>query len=273
MALWGKTDNAANTPAYALSQVNLTQNSGNQSVLFGNVTPNAIVSGATVGQFCVDAAEAGVSSGNVVALEILSSGSGYTANAVVTLTGGGGASATADSGANSVGKIANLTITAAGSSYESSPDVVIAAPSAKSFIANTAVAANGFITLTTPVFAVGDYLLYTVSSGNTALAQLTSGTSYYVQAANTTGVYLSVARGGAAIALTKGTSENGHSLTGETATAAAVVSGARTKGVTPGWNLRTVGSGGRAGRVQNECLVAMREVLSDASDDTIFPDS
>lgn len=39
-----------------------------------------------------------------------------------------------------------------------------------------------------------------------------------------------------------------------------------------GWVLRTEGSGGRAGRVQHEVLVAMSSISSDASDDTPVPD-
>jgi hypothetical protein len=38
-----------------------------------------------------------------------------------------------------------------------------------------------------------------------------------------------------------------------------------------GWVLRTVGSGGRAGRVQMETLVAMRSITGDA-EDVVFPD-
>lgn len=47
--------------------------------------------------------------------------------------------------------------------------------------------------------------------------------------------------------------------------------GANTKVVAPGWVLRTEGSGGRAGRVQNETLAVVR-LSSDASDDTILVD-
>ena len=39
-----------------------------------------------------------------------------------------------------------------------------------------------------------------------------------------------------------------------------------------GWVKRTVGTGGRAGRVQYETLVAMGSMGSDASDDTVLPD-
>jgi len=40
-----------------------------------------------------------------------------------------------------------------------------------------------------------------------------------------------------------------------------------------GWVIRKEGSGGRAGRVQYETLVAMGSMTSDGSDDTVFPDS
>ena len=40
-----------------------------------------------------------------------------------------------------------------------------------------------------------------------------------------------------------------------------------------GWVKRTVGTGGRAGRVQYETLVAMGSMSSDASDDTVLPDA
>jgi hypothetical protein len=47
--------------------------------------------------------------------------------------------------------------------------------------------------------------------------------------------------------------------------------GANTKVVAPGWVLRTEGSGGRAGRVQNETLAVVR-LTSDASDDSVLVD-
>ena len=56
------------------------------------------------------------------------------------------------------------------------------------------------------------------------------------------------------------------------AEAQALRAGANTRVVTPGYQLRTVGSGGRAGRVTNETLVAVRISGTDASDDTIVPD-
>jgi len=47
-----------------------------------------------------------------------------------------------------------------------------------------------------------------------------------------------------------------------------------TAGVThAGWVRRTVGTGGRAGRVFHETLVAASSMTGDASDDTQYPDS
>ena len=53
--------------------------------------------------------------------------------------------------------------------------------------------------------------------------------------------------------------------------AQAARAGANTKAAHAGWVLRTVGSGGRAGRVQNEVLVAMGSMTGDA-EDVRFPD-
>lgn len=54
--------------------------------------------------------------------------------------------------------------------------------------------------------------------------------------------------------------------------AQALRAGANTKVAHAGWVLRTVGSGNRAGRVQNETLVAMKTIAQDGSDDAVIPD-
>lgn len=54
--------------------------------------------------------------------------------------------------------------------------------------------------------------------------------------------------------------------------AQALRAGANTKVAHAGWVLRTVGSGSRAGRVQNETLVAMKTITGDGSDDPVMPD-
>lgn len=58
MAQWGNTDDAANSVLWAVSQLNKTANTGNQTNLFGNTTADAYVTGATHGQFGVAEGEA-----------------------------------------------------------------------------------------------------------------------------------------------------------------------------------------------------------------------
>lgn len=278
MPLWGKTDVASNSVIYAPTSVRQAPTRTNANLMFGNTSANGYGTGETIGMFGVDTTEVGIGAGGVASIVITSAGSGYTANATVTITGGGGASATANATANtSTGKILIVNITAAGSSYETNPTVAIAAPTAITFNALSAVSnTNDTIALTTAnsKFLVGDSLTYTVSAGNTAVGGLTSGTTYYVVAANTTTIQLGTEPNTAAINLTSGTSETGHNLTGQTATAVATVGGAQNKGAAhAGWVIRTEGTGGRAGRVQYETLVAMSSIASDASDDTILPDS
>lgn len=57
-----------------------------------------------------------------------------------------------------------------------------------------------------------------------------------------------------------------------TAETQALRDGANTKVAHAGWNLRIEGTGGRAGRVQMETLVAMGSLTGDAADDAVIPD-
>jgi len=57
MAQWGNTDDAANSVLWAVSQLNKTANTDNQTNLFGNTTADAFVTGVTTGQFGVDVNE------------------------------------------------------------------------------------------------------------------------------------------------------------------------------------------------------------------------
>ena len=76
---------------------------------------------------------------------------------------------------------------------------------------------------------------------------------------------------GTAIDITSG-SGAGHTLTGETATATAS-RGASSSGFHAGWVRRTVGTGGRAGRISYETLVASSSIAGDQGDDKELPDS
>jgi hypothetical protein len=281
MAQWGNTDDAANSVLWATTAVNKTPNTVNQAALFGNTTVGAFTAGEAVGQFGLDATEIRVSGNAAVQQYIITNaGSGYAANAAVSVANTtGGANTLAANSTVATGRVTAVTANATISGYTSAPAVTIAAPAAQSFNANSAVTnATDAIAITTAnsFFLAGDKVTYTVATGNTALTNLTSGGTYYIKTSNTTAVTLTTAPNGDTIDLTKGLTETGHSLTGETATAVAELTEVGyTKGAAhTGWVLRTVGTGGRAGRVQYETLVAMGGTFStDASDDAILPDA
>lgn len=219
--------------------------------------------------FGVDTTEMAVSNASVIQYITTFAGSGYSANALVTVDG----NATAN-GLNTGGRISVLSVLP-GNTYTTSPTVTVAAPSAIPFNALTAVSnTNDTITISSAnsKFLAGDKVLYLVATGNTAIGGLANNTFYYIQAANTTTVKLTTAPGQAAIDLTASVTETGHSLTGETATAAAVLSGAKAGAAHAGWVRRVVGTGGRAGRVQEETLVAMGSIAGDL-EDTVMKDA
>ena len=279
MAQWGNTEDAANSVLWAVSQLKLTANTTNQTNLFGNTTPSAFITGQTTGQFGVDATEMAVSNASVVSYEVTFRGSGYNANAAVTVSGTGTANATS----NSTGRIATVNVVLPGNSYSVNPTVTVAAPAAIVFTGNaTSVTVgnstvNGFITLgtNTAFLANNDVVNYRVGAANTAVGGLANNGNYYIIVANSTAIQLAATPSGPAINLSSvtATAQAGHSLTGETATAVATISGIRSGAGHAGWVLRTVGTGGRAGRVQYETLVAMGSSLTSDAEDTIMKDA
>ena len=281
MAQWGNTDDAANSVLWATALVNLTPNTTNQTALFGNTTVGAFIANEAVGQFGLDATEIRVSGNAAVQQYIITNpGSGYAANAAVTVANTtGGANTQLANSTVATGRVTAVTANVTVGGYTSAPTVTIAAPGAQSFNANSAVTnATDAIAITSAnsIFLAGDRVTYTVAAGNTALTNLTSGTAYFIKTSNSTAVTLSATPNGDTIDLTKGLTETGHSLTGETATAVAELTEVGyTKGAAhTGWVMRTVGTGGRAGRVQYETLVAFGGNFSnDASDDAILPDA
>lgn len=275
MAQWSNKDASSNSVLWAPAQFNKVANTTTRDNLFGNTTVNAFVTGQEVGMFGVDVTEVGVSNGSIIEFIVTSPGSGYSANAAVTISGGGGSSGAANATSNATGYISIVNVETAGSSYETKPTVTIAAPAGKTFNANSAVAnTTEFITISSNVFQDNDIVTYTVAAGNTAVTGLSNATSYFVVSANTSGVKLASTRGGSAIDITAGLNETGHTLTGQTATAEAVISSAN-KGVAhAGWVIRTVGTGGRAGRITHETLVAMGSMTNSTdAEDTVFKDA
>ena len=282
MAQWGNTDDAANSVLWAVSQLKKPANSVNQAALFGNTTPDAFISGQTTGVFGLDTTEIGVANSSVVAYEVTFTGSGYRANAAVTVGGAAGTNATANATSNATGRISAVNVVLAGDSYTTRPTVSVAAPSTITFAANsTSVTVgnstvNGFITLgtNTAFLANNDVVNYRVPAANTSIGGLANNGNFFVIVANSTAIQLAATHSGPAINLTSvGTGAQAHTLQGETATATATISGVASGAAHTGWVLRTVGEGGRAGRVQYETLVAMGGNITTDAEDVILKDS
>ena len=239
--------------------------------MYANTTVGAFINNMAVGVFAVSASELQTAGGGLILGFITSGGSGYQSNAVVTLTAvNGGTSGVANAHVNvttNPGRIDSLLISTAGSGYITGPTVAIAAPAAISITANTTgvVAATDFIKITTAnsYWQANDRLYYGVTTGNTAIAPLTGNTYYYVSFANTTGIVLSVTPGGANIDLTEariGAAETGHTFKGDTAQGYLDVGSTYPQVTHSGWVVRREGTGGRAGRVTYETLVAMSSI-------------
>lgn len=299
MTQWGRSDAASNSVIWAPTSVKLAPNSANRDNLFGNVTSGAFVNNAVIGQFGVDTAEVNVTNGSIALTYVTSGGSGYGANAVVTLNLANGTSnvSAVNSTVNSTslaGRVTGLNINIAGSGYTKTTisSLAIAAPAAINITANSTGFSNTTDTIAVTTansrWQVGDRLYYSVPTGNTPIAPLTGNAYYYVSFANTTRIALSATNGGANIDLTDArvtASGETHTIRGDTATGYVTVGGTFNGVAHAGWVLRTEGTGGRAGRVQYETLVAMGSLgaqtaaygtpaaVSDASDDTILPDA
>ena len=267
--------------------------------LFGNTTIGAFIPGVAKGVFGIDPTEMGVNSGGLFDGVVVTGGSGYAANAAVTLTvTQGGSSGVANAQVVS-GRVTALKIQTRGSGYITPPTATIAAPASINITANSTSFANGtvsgasnssfIISSANSRFQAGDRLYYGVPAANTPIAPLTGNTYYYVSFANSTVVKLSTTENGSNVDITDtrvlGAAEV-HTFRGETATGKLTVGGAKNDGAAhAGWVLRTEGTGGRAGRVQYEVLVAMGSLgaqtsaygtaatTSDASDDLVLPDA
>jgi len=221
------------------------------------------------------------SAGEVVEVGVANAGTGYTEAPAVTFTGGGGSGAAATA-TISGGVVTAITLTNNGSSYEDVPSVFINVPFRT--IATTAVnTTTEVITYTAHGLTTGDRIKY-YDGGSTAIAGLTDETVYYAIRvdADTFKVATTAenATAGTAINLT-GTGNNAQYfdlLDETTATAVAALGGGNETGESrnaiahTGWVRRTTGTGGRAGRVFYETLVAGGSITGDQADDRQFPD-
>jgi len=254
MALWSNIDEAAGKPKFL--------STADKAKTFG-----------------ADTTEIKAGGDNVVSIALVSGGARYTEGVPVTFTGGGGSGATAGVGgdATSPAPILTVTVGETGSGYTSAPTVTIALPRRgihTTFI-NTA---TNVISYPGHLLNAGDVVKY-FDGGGAAATGLTNNTTYYVISSGmgTNTFKVSAIDGGSEVDIT-GTGNNAQyfEIQSESNRATAVASlGEGTTGgaAHAGWVKRTVGTGGRAGRIHYETLVAMGSMTSDANDDTVLPDA
>jgi hypothetical protein len=289
MSSWGNNDNAANAPYWAVETVQTTNapvasapTAANVALLYGNTQFQAYTQGMTVGLFMVDATETTAGGDNVVDISLSNQGAGYVEAPGVSIVASAGAYSATATATIAAGLVSNITVANTGVGYTSTPAVTIQVPVLTVPTASV-IAANNVVMYTAHGQANSAALVF--NWGGTAnIAGLTNANTYYVVPVDANRFSLATTAANAAnnvvIDITS-TGETGQFFTivdGVRATAIASrglsqsVSGAE-HATHIGWNIKTVGSGGRAGRVQYETLVAISEVIGDGSDDISLPDA
>jgi len=223
----------------------------------------------------VDTTESAAGGDNVSAVSVAVAGTLYVEAPTVTFSGGGGSSAAATA-TISGGAVTAITVTNTGTAYTSVPTVTI--PKARVTIPTSGITtATDTIAYTAHGLVATDAVVYN-NGGGTSATGLTSGTTYYVIASGLTAnaFKVSATSGGSTVDIT-GTGNNAQYFEKVASTAATATAslgdGAVGGSQHAGWVRRTVGTGGRAGRVQYETLVAMGSMTGDQSDDIAFKDS
>lgn len=214
-------------------------------------------------------------------------GTGHSSQTLI----GDTATATAVLGSGTtLGEVIRVDIAGAGSAYTSAPTVTIAAPTTETVDLSDGtklVDAENEVVVSSAFYGAiktGDKVAYS-DGGGAVPTGFTDATNYFlIKSANTDKVHIASTREnaleGTMITIATGSaSGTAHTFIGETPTATATL-GLGTPGgnvggreiAHVGWVKRTVGTGGRAGRVQYETLVAASSISGD-SEDLITPDS
>ena len=206
----------------------------------------------------------------------MTGGSSNVGNNSQTLTGTTATATATVSG----GIVTGITVTAGGSDYQSTPTVTVEAP--KMTIPTSAVnASSNVITFADHGLSDTDQITYNQVGGGTLMTNVTDGQTVFVRDKTDDTFKIAATSGGTAINI--GTGHNAQTFTIVTGATTATATASRGLGddgdidqrevAHIGWVKKTVGSGGRAGRVHYETLVAASSISGDASDDIALPDS
>ena len=190
---------------------------------------------------------------------------GDTATATATVSGG---------------VVTAVTVTAVGSDYQSTPAVTVEVPKMTIPTGNVNAGTN-VITFTAHGLSNTDQITYNQVGGGTLMTNVTNGQTVFVRDKTANTFKIAATDGGTAINIGTGHSAQTFTIvTGATQATAVASTGLGNDGDTNttelshiGWVKKTVGSGGRAGRVHYETLVAASSISGDAADDIALPDS
>jgi|GEM_PF-5416802 len=267
MAQWAMSDASSNACLWAPTSVRLAPTTTNRDNLYGNTTADAFTTGQTVGMFAMDNTEAGGYS-NVTTVAVSSAGSGFTVRPTVVFSTpqlDGGTTAAG----NTTARVVAVAIGDAGTGYTNGNVVTVAGgtgTAANVTISNTSGAGVPNVIAVTSGQAGSYTALPTLANnsvsggdGSGLKVNLTIGLNTVTVSANGSG-YLT------APTVTIG----GAGGTGAVATAS-INTSEGDKAPHAGWVLRTEGSGGRAGRIHYEVLVASGSIGTDNNaDDTLL---
>jgi len=226
----------------------------------------------------VDTTEIDIGGANVTSVSVTTAGTKYKEIPLITVSSG---TLVANAAINNSGGVANVTITTTGGAYSTVPTLTVGNPYITFNGATGVTAAANTITYTAHLFATGDAAVYS-NGGGTTVPGLTSGSTYYVIKIGANALALAASASDATANTQVDITSTGvgaaHTLTltsGAATVAASLGIGTPTvsKGAHAGWVKKTVGTGGRSGRVQYETLVAIGSITTDAADDKTFPDA
>ena len=203
-------------------------------------------------------------------------GSSNVGNSSQTLTGDTATATATISG----GVVTGITVTDVGSDYQSTPTVTVEVPKMTIPTGNVNASSN-VITFTAHGLSDGDQITYNQVGGGTLMTNVTNGQTVFVRDKTDDTFKIAATEGGTAINIGTGHSAQTFTIvTGATQATAVASLGLGNDGDTNtteishvGWVKKTVGSGGRAGRVHYETLVAASSISGDAADDIALPDS
>ena len=226
-----------------------------------------------------------INTGSTTAFKIASNLANALAGTALSITGTGnnaqtfvGDTATATATVSG-GVVTGITVSAVGSDYQAAPAVTVEVP--KMTIPTSAVnAGTDVITFAGHGLSDTDQITYNQVGGGTLMSNVTDGQTVFVRDKTDNTFKIAATSGGTAIDIGTGHNAQTFTIVTDAVQGTAVANlglgvdgdDDRREIAHVGWVKRTVGTGGRAGRVHYETLVAASSISGDA-EDVATPDS